>query len=104
MYQLCFERIPFFRHTDQKSPPPLVFQNATNLIIFEALLIGAGPLGVLYFGWTAIIAAHSDAKVIIVTQFNNLRLRDKAQQAGAIDFVLKEQFWDIQRVIESYKN
>src|SRR5258707_1134653 len=52
----------------------------------------------------AIISAHPDAKIMIVTQFNDSRLREKAMQAQAIDFVLKEQLWDIERIIRSHEN
>jgi DNA-binding NarL/FixJ family response regulator len=45
-----------------------------------------------------------EAKIIIVTQYDDADLREKAKDAGAIGFVLKENLIDIERIIRGRKN
>jgi CheY-like chemotaxis protein len=37
-----------------------------------------------------ILAFHADARVVIVTNFDDRRMRERARLAGACDYVLKE--------------
>ena len=51
-----------------------------------------------------ILSSFPDAKIIMVTQFNNPILHERAIRTGAIDFVLKENLIDIERIIHAQKN
>ncbi|HEY3138360.1 MAG TPA: response regulator transcription factor [Blastocatellia bacterium] len=46
-----------------------------------------------------IIAAYSDARVIIVTNYNDERLREAGRTAGACDYVLKEDLTSLRRIL-----
>ncbi len=46
-----------------------------------------------------ILSSYPDAKVIMVTQFDEPKLHEKAIHAGAREFVLKENLRDIERII-----
>lgn len=48
-----------------------------------------------------IIEAFPDAKVIVVTGHNNEELRGAARDAGARDYVLKENLIDLRRLLRS---
>jgi DNA-binding NarL/FixJ family response regulator len=45
-----------------------------------------------------------DAKIIIVTQYNDPKLQQKALRAGACDLVLKEDLLEIERIIRANRN
>ena len=47
----------------------------------------------------AIKQSFPEAKIIILTQHNDPRLREEAMSAGAFEFVLKENLIDIARII-----
>ena len=49
-----------------------------------------------------ILSSFPDAKIIMVTQHNETTLYDQAREAGAIDFVLKDNLADIERIIQSH--
>jgi DNA-binding NarL/FixJ family response regulator len=44
-------------------------------------------------------AAYPDAKIVIVTSFDNKNLREKAVQAGACGYVLKENLLDLRKLL-----
>ena len=46
-----------------------------------------------------IMAKFPDARVVMVTQYDEPSLRERAKQIGACDFVLKERLFDIERII-----
>jgi len=46
-----------------------------------------------------IIAAHSDARVVIVTNCNDNRFRERARVAGACDYVLKEDLSALKQIL-----
>lgn len=45
-------------------------------------------------------AAHPEAKIIIVTNYDDPALREAARLAGACGYVIKDNLFDIHRVIE----
>jgi CheY-like chemotaxis protein len=47
-----------------------------------------------------ILAEYKDAKVVIVTNYNDPQFRELAAQAGAVDYVLKENLLDIRRILQ----
>jgi CheY-like chemotaxis protein len=40
-------------------------------------------------------SAFADAKIIMITNYDDVRLREAARQAGACDYVLKENLLDV---------
>ena len=46
-----------------------------------------------------VVRSFPEAKVIIVTQYDDDDLRKKAMQAGAKEFVLKENLTELNRII-----
>ncbi len=50
-----------------------------------------------------ILASFPDAKIIIVTQYNDREFREKAKHSGARNFVSKEHLMDIEGIIHSQK-
>lgn len=46
-----------------------------------------------------IIAKYADAKIVIVTNFDDSEFRDSARRAGACNYVLKENLFDIRRIL-----
>lgn len=51
-----------------------------------------------------ILAQFPDAKIVMVTQYDEPSLRERAKQIGACDFVLKENLFDIERIIHGQQN
>lgn len=51
-----------------------------------------------------ILADDPQAKIIILTQHEEPRLREKARRIGAVEFVLKEHLEDIERIIIGQSN
>ena len=51
-----------------------------------------------------ILSSFPDAKVIMVTQYNEPQLHEKAIYAGAKAFVLKENLLDIEGIIKTKQN
>jgi CheY-like chemotaxis protein len=51
-----------------------------------------------------ILSIFPDAKIVMVTQYDEPSLREKAKQVGAYDFVLKENLFDIERIINAQNN
>jgi CheY-like chemotaxis protein len=51
-----------------------------------------------------IISQFPDAKIIMITQYDDPKLEKKAHEMGAIEFVLKEKLMDIERIIHGQKN
>ena len=47
-----------------------------------------------------IIDTYPDAKIIIVTDYDDKMLREKAKSAGAYDYVVKEDLYVLERIIE----
>ena len=45
-------------------------------------------------------AVFSDAKIVIVTNFDDTTFRESARAAGAFDYVLKENLLDVRRILE----
>ena len=52
----------------------------------------------------AIRSAFPDAKVIIITQYDDPKLKEKARRVGANEFVLKEHLLDIEQIIRGDHN
>jgi CheY-like chemotaxis protein len=48
-----------------------------------------------------LVAAHREARVVIVTNFNDDRLRETAREAGACAYVLKEDLFSLRRMLRS---
>ena len=46
-----------------------------------------------------IVSAFTDAKIIIVTNYNDAHFRQSARDAGATDYVLKDNLLDVRRII-----
>ncbi|MDZ7289996.1 MAG: response regulator transcription factor [candidate division KSB1 bacterium] len=46
-----------------------------------------------------IMKAHPAAKIIILTQYNDPLYREAAQRAGAFDYVLKENIFELAKII-----
>ena len=44
-------------------------------------------------------AAFPEARIVIVTSFDEAGLREAAQQAGACGYVLKENLWELRRLL-----
>ncbi len=42
----------------------------------------------------------ADAKIIIVTNYNDAAFRESARQAGACDYILKENLLDVRRILQ----
>ena len=51
-----------------------------------------------------ILSEYPDAKIIMITQYNDPKLEQKARNVGAIEFVLKEKLMDIESIIQLKKN
>lgn len=47
-----------------------------------------------------IISNFEEAKIIIVTNYNDAHFRESAREAGAIDYILKENLLDILPIIQ----
>ena len=48
----------------------------------------------------AIISIFAEAKIIIVTNYNDAHFRESAREAGAVDYILKENLLDILPIIQ----
>lgn len=48
-----------------------------------------------------IIAAYADAKIIIVTNYDDARLREAAREAGACAYILKENLLEVRRLLQA---
>jgi CheY-like chemotaxis protein len=51
----------------------------------------------------AITSIFADAKIIIVTNYNDAQFRESAREAGAINYILKENLLDILPIIQQKK-
>ena len=49
----------------------------------------------------ALKAAFSEAKVVIVTEYDDVRLRQTAQHAGACAYVLKEELFELRAIVNA---
>ena len=49
-------------------------------------------------------AAHPAAMVIIVTDYDDAALHEAARSAGACAYVLKENLFEVDRLLETYRN
>ena len=47
-----------------------------------------------------IVSAFQEAKIIIVTNYNDAHFRESAREAGAIDYVLKDNLLDVRRILQ----
>jgi DNA-binding NarL/FixJ family response regulator len=47
-----------------------------------------------------IIAAFAEAKIMIVTDYDDAKLREAAYQAGAREYVLKEDLLSLRRILQ----
>jgi len=45
-------------------------------------------------------AEFADAKIVIVTNYDDAAFRESARSAGAVDYVLKENLLDIRRILQ----
>jgi two-component system response regulator DegU len=50
---------------------------------------------------SALKAAHPEAKVVIVTDYDDARLRQAAHEAGACAYVLKEDLFKVREIINA---
>jgi CheY-like chemotaxis protein len=48
-----------------------------------------------------IIAAFHEARIIIVTNYDDAHFRESARRAGAVDYVLKENLLDVRRILQT---
>jgi len=48
-----------------------------------------------------IIASFADAKIIIVTNHDDVYFRESAREVGAFDYILKENLLDVRRILQS---
>jgi CheY-like chemotaxis protein len=48
-----------------------------------------------------ILAEDRDARIMIVTNYNDVQLRQLAEEAGAVEYVLKENLLDIRRILQA---
>src|SRR5437879_925405 len=48
-------------------------------------------------------AAHAAAKIIIVTDYDEAALREAARSAGACGYVLKENLFEVDRLLGAYR-
>jgi CheY-like chemotaxis protein len=46
-----------------------------------------------------IVSLFGDAKIVIVTNYNDAHFRESARAAGAFDYILKENLFDIRRIL-----
>ena len=51
----------------------------------------------------AIISVFAEAKIIIVTNYNDAHFKESAREAGAVDYILKENLLDILPIIQQKK-
>lgn len=51
-----------------------------------------------------IISEFPDAKIIMITQYDDPKLEKKAYSVGAVEFVLKEHLFDIEQIILGNRN
>lgn len=51
-----------------------------------------------------IIGLHPNAKIMILTKCANVRMRDEARKAGAIEYVLKENLLTIREIMVLHQN
>jgi len=49
-------------------------------------------------------SAYPEARIVIVTDFDDAELREAAEAAGAFDYLLKEDLFAIRRIISSTGN
>ena len=49
-----------------------------------------------------ILAAHADARVVIVTNYDDADLREAARLAGACEYVVKEDLIEIRRILGAH--
>lgn len=47
-----------------------------------------------------IISVFHEAKIIIVTNYDDAHFRESAREAGATDYVLKENLLDVRRILQ----
>ena len=48
-----------------------------------------------------IVSAFHEAKIIIVTNYDDAHFRESARDAGAVDYVLKENLLDVRRILQN---
>ena len=48
-----------------------------------------------------ILSEYGDAKIVIVTNYADAHFRESAKEAGAVDYVLKENLLDIRRILQT---
>ena len=46
-----------------------------------------------------IVAAHPEARIMIVTNYDDARLRERACSAGACEYVVKENLMEMRRIL-----
>ena len=48
-----------------------------------------------------IISVFHEARIIIVTNYDDAHFRQSAREAGAVDYVLKENLLDVRRILQN---
>lgn len=48
-----------------------------------------------------ITSEFADAKIVIVTNYDDAHFRESARASGAVDYVLKENLLDIRRILQT---
>jgi len=48
----------------------------------------------------SLVAAHPEARVVMVTNYDEMDLRDAARAAGACGYVVKDNLFELRRVLE----
>ena len=49
-----------------------------------------------------IVAAHAEARIMIVTNYDDAGLRETARSAGACEYVVKEDLIEIRRILAAH--
>jgi two-component system, NarL family, response regulator DegU len=48
-----------------------------------------------------ILSKFANARIVVVTNYDDAHFRESARQAGAVDYVLKENLLDIRRILQA---
>lgn len=72
-------------------------QHRPDWVLMDIRMTGIGGIEATRL----ITTAHSDAQVVIVTNYDDKRLQESARSAGASSYVLKENLFALRRILTS---
>jgi len=49
-----------------------------------------------------ITSAFNEGKIVIVTNYDDAHFRESAREAGACNYVLKENLFDVRRILQEF--